>query len=115
MLWVGRLQCLGEVLVTGTVGGIGLDGGGYLVVSLRLRPGDGVDKVECSLARFGVRHGGVGVDGMQLLLLLLMRLGVAGCRDSRVEVMGMRRRRLLVLADVEGSQVLNKGLVLAQG
>lgn len=92
--------CLGKVLVTSTVGGIGLDGSGYLMISLGLGPGNGVDKVECSLAGSGVSHGNVvyvntrvGIDGVQLLLLVLLLvlqqlggLGVAGCRHRRVEV-----------------------------
>lgn len=107
LLLVSKDRCLGEVLVTGTVRGIGLDGGGYLVISLGLGPGNGVDKVECSLAGSCVSHGNVadvdtrvGVNGVQLLLLLLVLLlvlvleqlrglGVAGCRHRRVE---MRRR-----------------------
>lgn len=72
MLRVDGLQCLGKVFVTGTVRGIGLNGGGYLVISLRLRPSNSVDKVMCSLAGSCVCHGcaRVGVDGVQLLLLL---------------------------------------------
>lgn len=80
LLWLrGAVQSPGEVLVAGAVGRVRLDGGSHLVVSLRLRSGNSVDELKSSLADLCIRHGGAGVEGLQLLQLgLTLRMVVRG-------------------------------------
>lgn len=68
----GGVRLLGEVFEGGSEGGVRLDGGGYLVISLRLRPGDSIYKFMHSLAGAGVGHGARGVEGLQLVQLALV-------------------------------------------
>lgn len=74
----GGVRLFGQVFEGGTKGGVRLDGGGYLVISLRLRSGNSICKFMHSLADAGVGHGVGGVEGLQLVQLGL--------------VMGRRRR-----------------------
>lgn len=80
----GIVVGFGEVFEGGTEGGVWLDGGGYLVISLRLRSGDSICEFMRSLADPGVRHWAGGVERVQLVQLVL--------------VMGRRRRGVVVLA-----------------
>lgn len=81
----GVVVGFGEVFEGGTEGGVWLDGGGYLVISLRLRSGNSICEFMRSLADPGVRHGAGGVERVQLVQLVL--------------VMGRRQgRRVVVLA-----------------
>lgn len=77
----GGVRLFGEVFEGGAEGGVRLDGGGYLVISLRLRSGNSICKFMRSLADAGVGHGAGGVEGLQLVQLGL--------------VMGRRRRVVL--------------------
>lgn len=95
-LWVGQRDP-GEVLVTSTVGGVELDRGGDLVVSLRLGSGDGVHKLGCSLADLCVRDGSAGIQWMKLVQLGLGLVGaVVGGRVARTRRVEMRWRQLLI-------------------
>lgn len=77
----GGVRLFGQVFEGGAEGGVRLDGGGYLVISLRLRSGNSICKFMRSLADAGVGHGAGGVEGLQLVQLGL--------------VMGRRRRVVL--------------------
>lgn len=46
----GGVRLFGQVFEGGTEGGVRLDGGGYLVISLRLRSGNSISKFMRSLA-----------------------------------------------------------------
>lgn len=68
----GGVRLFGQVFEGGAEGGVRLDGGGYLVISLRLRPGNSICKFMRSLADAGLGHGVGGVEGLQLVQLGLV-------------------------------------------
>lgn len=68
----GGVRLFGQVFEGGAEGGVRLDGGGYLVISLRLRSGYSICKFMRSLADAGVGHGVGGVERLQLVQLALV-------------------------------------------
>jgi len=68
----GVVVGLGEIFEGGTEGGVWLDGGGYLVISLRLRSGNSICEFMRSLADPRVRQRVGGVEGLQLVQLVLV-------------------------------------------